>query len=260
MDLSVEINGKVLFFKTKDLYFCERPHEVEGCAFARFHYCPQADDIPGFTRFNQLSHVIDLDRDSSKIWGGINSSTQKCIKKAEKSGVDIHVNDSLEEFKSLFLEFKTAKKFGSRLSEGVPPTEEMKKVHFINARIDGELVCGNMYMEGEDSAILWISASKRLSVTPEQAKVIADVNKMIHWMEICRAKEKGMSSFSLGTLWPSEVADADKMKWTLNDFKMRFGGERVMKYGYSKNYSRLYSTMMSVYARMNSHSAPPSSE
>jgi hypothetical protein len=84
MNLTIEINGKVFLFKTKDLYFSERPHEVDGCAYVRFHYCQHPNDIPGFTRSDQLTHVIDLDRDISKVWGGINSSTQKSIKKAEK--------------------------------------------------------------------------------------------------------------------------------------------------------------------------------
>jgi hypothetical protein len=260
MDLTVEINGKVLFFKTKDLYFCPQPHEVDGCAFARFHYCPQADDVPGFTRFDQLSHVIDLEQDGSKIWSGINSSTQKSIKKAERMGADIHVNDGIEEFKSLCNEFITTKGFGSRLSEGTPPAEEMTKAHFISARMDEEMVCGNMYLESEDLAVLWISASKRLSVTSEQAKVIGDINRMIHWIEMCRAKDNGLRTFSLGTLWPPEVADADKAKWTLNNYKMRFGGETVMRYGYSRTYSRLYSIMLSTYTRMSSRSAPPASE
>jgi hypothetical protein len=258
MDLTVEINGRVLFFKTKDLYFCERPHEVEGCAYVRFHYCPHADDIPGFTRFDQLSHVIDLERESSKIWSGINSSTQKSIKKAEKMGADIHINDSIQEFKSLCNEFITTKGFGSGISEGTPPAEEMTKAHFINARIDGELVCGNMYLESEDLSVLWISASKRLSVTPEQAKIIGDINRMIHWMEICRAKENGLSSFSLGTLWPQEVADASKEKWTLNNYKMRFGGEASMRYGYAREYSRLYSTLLKMYSWKSHVSVPPS--
>jgi hypothetical protein len=259
MDLTVEINGKVLFFKTKDLYFSERPHEVDGCAFARFHYCPHAEDIPGFTRFDQLSHVIDLGQDISNIWGGINSSTQKSIRKAEKMGADVRVNDGVEEFKSLCNEFIATKGFGSRVSDGTPPAEEMTKAHFISARVDGELVCGNMYLENENLAVLWISASKRLSVTPEQAKVIGDVNRMIHWMEICRAKENGLSSFSLGTLWPPEVADGSKEKWTLNNYKMRFGGEAVMRYGYAREYSRLYSTLLKMYAWRHG-SVPPSSQ
>jgi hypothetical protein len=251
MQLGVEINGKVLHYKTKDLYFCDEPHDVSGCDVARFLFCPNAVHAPGFILLDGLTSVIDLTCDIDKIWNAIDrKSTRHPIIRAEKLDVDIKINQNYEEFQYLFKEFKRAKGFGSIMNPGAPPVEEMKKGTLISATIDGSLVCGNLYLEDDATSMLWISASRRLFENPETAKRIGDINKMIHWVQICRSKENGLTSFDWGGLWQDEEVAVDRQKLTLNNFKIRFGGKPTLKYHYFKNYSRIYGTIFSTYARI----------
>ncbi len=250
MELTIDINGKILFFKTKDLYFYQGPQDMKGCAVARFHYISTVVDVPGFKRAEKPCVEIDLRPDSDKIWGGISPAFRKSINKGQRANATIQVNEDFEGFKSMFSEFMKAKGFGSRLSTGTPSIEEMRKGTLISAKLHDELVCGNLYLEGEEGSVLWVSASKRLFKEHEDAKSIGDLNKLIHWMEMTRSKEKGLRYFSLGTIWPEAEASKDSMKESLNTFKFRFGGETVMKYSYEKNYSWLYTAMFNSYNRL----------
>ena len=117
------------------------------------------------------------------------------------------------------------------------------------AEYDDEILCGTFYLEDHSSINAWIGASRRLDVDKDKIKSISAANRLNHWEAIKYAKEKGIKEYNFGGLWPEEKANKDKTKDGINLFKLSFGGEKVIRYNYYKNYSKFYNLAYNLYKK-----------
>ncbi len=233
----LEIESRRYGFKTKTIWFSEAPFDVSGYDGVTFLSCTKNVDLEGFSKQKFTTLVIDLTQDIDTIWGNMErDSCRKRINKAIREGIKITINQRYEEFIDLCRIFRDAK--------GLPPyeipIETMEKYGILFcSELNGEMLCGRFYYADQDHIRGAISASKRLNVSKEDAKLIGCANRQSIWEAIKYAKEAGIKEYDLGGYYTGRIPDPQKEN--INIFKKSFGGKLAIKYNYDKSYSAAYS-------------------
>lgn len=236
------LDRKLLLFRVKEIHFADKPHDVDGCDRVCFLFCKGKFDVKGFTRRQSLTLVTDLTEDLDTIWRILRRTCRYEINRALREGIKIRINEHYEEFYHIFKSFMSQKKgFGLPFGIGLPGLNTMKRCGTLfTAESQGEIIGGQIYLQGETIFRSSVSASKRLEAEKEKAVKINRANRLLYWEAIKYAKEKGLREFDWGGIWSEEEADRDKSKHGINLFKRSFGGETVLRYSYEKVYSRTY--------------------
>ena len=243
----LEIEKEIYIFKTKEIWFSDYPFDVTGYDTVTFRACKNKVDIKGFTREEFTTLVIDLTQDLDMIWKNMErGSCRKRIKRAEREGVKIKLNQNYEEFYEINRSFRKNKGLNKGLPAGSEKIDIIKKyATLVVAELDGDILCGRLYLEDENNIRSWISASKRFEVDKEKSALIGCANRLIHWQAIQYAKEKGIKEFDMGGYYDREAKD--EQKEGINVFKKSFGGELTAHYIYQKDYSKLYKLAKMIY-------------
>ena len=247
------VDKKIFIFSSKTIHFCDHPYDVDGCDVVNFADCGNKVDVKGFTRRESFTSIIDLTQDLDVLWRNMDKKSSRYeIKRAEKEGIKLDLNQDYEQFYRLNKAFIQSKGFGSLLRIEIPKVEAMRKYGTLfTAEYSGEILGGHLYLEDEAHIRLWLSASKRLWADKEKAALIGRANRLLHWEAIKYAKEKGIKEFDWGGLWPQEEAERDGKKKAINSFKLSFGGEIVTRYSYQKAYSKAYWLAQYLYLLVN---------
>lgn len=239
----LEIERKKFIFKTKEIWFSDRPFDVEGYDSVTFRACKNKVDIKGFECEDFITFVIDITQDLDTIWKNMSkSSCRYGVNRANRDGVRIKMNQNYNEFYEINQLFRDNK--------GLPldslTIEFMKKYGTLFvAEFDGEILVGQFYLEDESNIRWLIGASKRLEVDKEKAILIGNANRLTTWQAIQYAKEKGVREFDFGGYRSGgrgkEILDAPNL------YKKSFGGIVVVKYNYQKDYSKIYKLAKKIY-------------
>jgi len=241
-----------LFFNIKELYFSEEPFDIPNCDAVIFHNCSKKLTKKGFFCSPSLTNYINLNRDLDDIFKEFHKkSTRNAILKAEKERIEVRVNKDYDEFYNMNQLFMKKKGIAPLLNISFDLDILKKYGTLFTAKLSGELIGGNIYLEDDNYLRLWISASKRLQVSKQESIIIGNSNRLLHWEAIKYAKEKGLKWFDWGGLWDEKEALADINKYNINSFKLSFGGVTVQKYDYIKDYTFGYSLMKRMYILLN---------
>lgn len=244
----LEINKKHSIFNVKIIRFAESPYDVDKCHAVNFVSCKEKVNSFDFTCTESLTSVIDLTQDLDMIWKNMSkSSCRYSIKRAQREGITLRVNENYDEFYQIYRSFAREKGISPLFGIGIPTPETMRKYGtlFI-AEYKDEILGGHLYLEDSNNLEFWLDASKRLEVDKETATLIGYASRLLHWEAIKYAKEKGIKEFDWGGLWSEEEANKDEKKKAINSFKLSFGGEIVTRYSYQKIYSNSYRLARSV--------------
>jgi len=247
------LDKNVLIFKTRTIYFSENIFDVKGCSIVNYHSCKNKADFPGFNCVESLTSIIDLTQDLDTMWHKLDrKSTRYAISRAWRDGIEFRINQNHEQFYHINKSFMKQKGTAPWLWILDEKLDTIKRYGTLfTAEHEGEILGGHLYLEDESNITLWQSASRRLEEDREKATLIGNANRMLHWEAIKYAKEKGIREFDWGGLWPSDEANNDKMKYTINSFKLSFSGETVPRYSYYKVYSSLYKVGSYLYKKTN---------
>ena len=215
------------FLKVKEIYFSNEPFDVRDSLSVSFFGCRNKVDASGFTRTGHLTAINDLTEDLDTIFHKFDrKSTRYAIKKAEREVIEIRVNKDFEEFYNIYTSLLHRKRIAPLFEISPVYPEVMKKYGTLfTARSQGRILGGHLYLEDSSNIRLWFSASKRLEVTREEATLIGNANRLLHWEAIKYAKQKGIKEFD----WCG-----------LNSFKLSFGCTPTIRYNYWKPYSKVY--------------------
>lgn len=248
----IEIESKKLIFKIKDIYFSDYPCDVSTCDYVMFHDCRENFPNSDFKIFNTITSIIDLSKNIDIIWQNIDrKSTRHSISRAQKKDIKIKINQDIDEFYELFSQFIQQKSISAPFNIGLVDINAIKKNGIVFTAYDKEeLLAGNVYLNGNNTFRLWISASKRLNSNKEKTILIGDANRLIHWTAIQYAKENKFLEFDWGGLWPDEIANQSSQKKNINSFKLHFGGKIENRYSYEKIYSKSYRVIKQVYEKI----------
>jgi hypothetical protein len=239
----LEIERRFLNFKRNDIWFSDRPFDVEGYDSVVFYACKDKVDMPGFTRKDFVTPVIDLTQDEEKIWKNIDRwACRKKINKAYNNGIVVKINERYEEFHRMDVEFRKTK--------GLPDShidiDYIKKYGtlFI-AMLDGDIICGEVFLEDKGHIRGLIACSRHFTDDPHKNNLVGHGNRLIIWESIKYAKAKGITEYDMGGYY----VGSDKVQELegVNSFKMGFGPKLVTKYNYERRYSRTFDIARRIY-------------
>lgn len=237
-------------FRVKEIWFSEHPFDVDDCDVVEFSECRNKVDLKDFTCKSKTTSIINLTQDLEEIWKKMSkSSCRYAIKRAERDGVIVKINQNYREFKEINKSFRSAKGL-PRPSKDLIDIIKRYGVLFV-ARYDGEILGGQAYLT-DGNTIRWlVGASKRLKVDAKKATLIGNANKMMIWEAIKYAKTLGIKEFDMGGIYTGK--NKDDPRYTINKFKLSFGGEVKTYYNYQKVYSKLYNFALSLYQLKSWH-------
>jgi lipid II:glycine glycyltransferase (peptidoglycan interpeptide bridge formation enzyme) len=249
------IDKKILTFDLKEVHFSDHPHDIDDCDFLNFRYCKNKVDVKGFTPKKEFTIVIDLTQDLDTIWQNMDKNVRYWIKRAQREGIRIRMNEGYNQFFQIYRSFiqkKGIKSLFDVFGVGTYTLESTKKngTLFV-AEYNGELLVGTLYLEDDSQIRSWIGASKRLEVDNGKKKLITCADRLIDWEAIKYAKAKGIKEFDLGGIWSEEEAEKDIEKKGINTYKLSMGGKTVTRYSYQKFYSKTFSLAYYLYGLKN---------
>jgi len=230
------------FFKRKEIWFGDRPFDVDGVDEVVFRSCKENIQLDGFQTEVFTTMVIDLNNDVEYIWQNMDFSMQKAIKRAIREGITVRLNEDHENFYRLNCLFRQQK--GEAIT--VADVEFMKKYGpLFTAYFENRLLAGQFYLEDAENIRGLASASLRLQADEDIAGLVGRANRLLYWEAIKYAKQKGIKVFDMGGYYTGEKKD--EQKEGINQFKKKFGGQIVTHYIHQKYYSVWYSLMKKIY-------------
>lgn len=221
--MPVAIPRKYLFIRWCEVWFADKPYTIEyPCTV--FYSCRQDVEHRDMIRkWTTHVHSIDLTLGLDRIWKDIAVQTRKEIKKAERIGVEIHINKHFDEFYEINKRFALKK----NLRNLILPVDFMRRYGTLFTAVYNNEVLGEaLFFEDEQVMELQLMASLRLETSKDEAKIIGHAIRLLIWRAIQYAYDKGLSEFSLGAVDPGNLDSG------IGFFKTRFGGTIVAKYNY----------------------------
>lgn len=218
--------------RIKQIWFADRPFDVEDCDEVHFIHCKDDVKLDGFKQTPQGTIIIDLSKGEDHVWSSMNRTNRHAINKAQKEGIKIRRNQDYAEYIELNNKFRELKKL---MPVSFPLDFIKNKCLLLTAELNGEIISGNLLpMDG--THMLWLlGASKRLDADKQLATQISMANRLLVWEAIQYGLENGVTSLDMGGY--VEGADPSSSEGGVNDFKSRFGGEIVHYFNYQKEYS-----------------------
>ncbi len=228
----IVVDNKRFGFHTRTIWFSEKPYDVDDVDGIAFLSCKNKYDMPGFSREERSTIVIDLKQGLDSILKNMDPSCRKDIKKAEKEGFVIQTNKNYETFLELHDRL--------RKSKGLPPNQLsidfMKKYGTLFTFEHQEGLVGGCFVLVDNLDMLaMIAATRRLEVPEAVRPFIASGNRLMNWEIIKFGSERGVETFDQGGFYTGPEPDPQKEK--INTFKKRFGGTVQADYMYFKDYS-----------------------
>lgn len=241
----IEIERKSYTFKTKQIWFSDAVYDVKGYVNIRFSGCKSMLRVAGFDCLQSYTSVIDLTQSLDEIWRHMEpKSCRYAIRRAERDGVSISVNQNYEEFYQIY------KSFGKQKGlSGLEKLETIKRYGTLfTAQLHNETLGGHVYLHDTDTMMYWLAASRRLGEDRERKSLIGNASHLLQWEAIRYAKENGFNEFDMGGLFRREGKDYPG--YSIDAFKRGFGGKVVSRYQYSKDYGIAYVIARFLYSRL----------
>lgn len=172
--------------------------------------------------------VIDLSQSAEDIFSGIKSNFRNEIRRAEKEGVTLAIEENVASFVKYYNEFAIQKGLSAITAKNV--TKYPSKIITKALGPSGEVLTYHAYIIDEEDKRVYLlySASKRLDESVD-TKLIGYANKFLHFKDIEMFKEKGMAIYDFNGIGGD---DFSKPATGIRLFKMSFGGttEQTLNY------------------------------
>ena len=231
----IEINRAKFIWNVKEVWFSDKPHDIEGCDFLVFNNCKEKVEMSDFIRSEHQTLVIDMRKGIEDIWKNMSkSSCRYMINGAGKNNIRVIVNQKIEDFIKINKSFRRKKNLPAlKLS-----VDFIKKngILFV-AELNGEVLGGQFYLTDKHNMRWLVGASKRLSEDKDKSRMVGMANRLLVWEAIKYGKKMGLINFDLGGYY---VGNTDNEKISINRFKESFGGKVMSYYSYKKYYSKFY--------------------
>jgi len=218
---------KVVFFPT-DAALAERPKPAHMVRL--FWTATELGDSARVVRHHRSATIcIDLTDNPDTLLKRISKHTRHQIRQAEKLGdrmsVERNGNQRTAEFLALYNDLARSKPGLLKINERALTRYQGHADTFM-AYLDGKPVCGHVLLRDAEigRARLLYSASRRFD-DRETARLSGEVNRFLHWHEICAYKEEGFVTYDLGGI------EEDPSNG-IAQFKISFGGKLIKEHTY----------------------------
>ncbi len=221
---------KAVFFPTEGA-LTELTEHSKPTQIARLFWTatelPIANRVVG--HYRSATICIDLTASLDTISKGVAKNTRYEVRQAEKLGNRVRIRrDGTEmaaEFLALYYDLARSKPELLAIDESALSRYEGYADTFM-AYLDEKPVCGHVLLrDGEiGRARLLYSASRRFD-DRETSRLCGNINRFLHWHEICAYREQGFNNYDLGGI------QEDKTNG-ITQFKMSFGGQLIKEHTY----------------------------
>jgi lipid II:glycine glycyltransferase (peptidoglycan interpeptide bridge formation enzyme) len=228
------------FFKTRQIWFSDAIYDISSYDNVVFSGCKNECYAPGFVHETHMTSVINLTQSLDDIWGNMKKSCRNSIKRSERDGIKVKINQNYDEFYEIYKVFIKNRGIGPQ--EGLDTIKKYGTL-FI-AEYEGEVLGGHVYLEDENTIMYWISATKRAESDRDRKVLIGNASHLIHWEAINYSKQNSIKEFDMGGLFAGQ--GNNYLGHSIDEFKESFGGIRTIKHLYYKN-SRNYELAKKAY-------------
>jgi lipid II:glycine glycyltransferase (peptidoglycan interpeptide bridge formation enzyme) len=198
------------------VYMRQLPVRVSKCQFSAMY-------VP----FN--TSLVDLTRDESTLFGGMNRTCRYQVRKADRLShrIEVRRNDAIayRDFHILYNDFVALKRHSEKLSAHRLDAFKSVSDVFV-AYFDGRPICGHLILRDErlKRVGLLLAASTRLK-GDDPTILISSLHRWLHWYEMRWFKSQGMEIYDLGGL-----GEDTPEKAAIAYFKRSFGGIQVLEH------------------------------
>ena len=228
----VQINTRKLLFKKQSYWFAP-PHDVEGCDAVFFYASDDKIELPGFSRSESKTFLLDLSLDEATLMKNMSKSCRYEVNRAAREGLTIKKNTDQQAFLDIYTEFVSAKGFNGDLDMYWNFVENGA---LYTCYWNDDLIGGLLTLQDEKHSRWILSGSKRLASDDKQVAMIAGLsNRLLVWHAALDAKATGKQVFDLGGYFDGD--DESHPEYRIARFKKGFGGDSVTQYKYNKTYS-----------------------
>ncbi|GAA6615056.1 hypothetical protein [Scytonema sp. NUACC26] len=215
--------------------------ELQDTSFVDLvYYLQRTHPIEKFESQEFYTLLIDLTKSEDELWKKIARNNRYKIRQAEQKDKVIYqfwncdrvdaklVNEFSDTYDSFALEKGLSKIKRSRLMQYA----EAKVLNISTVQLpeDSPLVW-HIYYRGENRVRLLHSVS--IKKTGEMSPIIGRANRYLHWQDILKFKNLGITTYDLGGWY---AGNTDQERLNINKFKEEFGGDLV------KNFNQSYAT------------------
>jgi lipid II:glycine glycyltransferase (peptidoglycan interpeptide bridge formation enzyme) len=222
----VEQRIKKGFLTKRDLWFSEQP----GFQIVNSYYqSPIKTKIPGMQRSSFYTIHLDLTYDTEMLLAKMGKGTSYEIRRAEREGVRMQEESSLEEFIAFFNRFAYSKGIeGTSLNY----LQYAPAMQITSAYVGSELLVMHSYIQDSNRTRLCMSASRVFETDEENKKyrnLIGYANRYLHFQDMLLYKKAGKFIYDFGGYAKDTQ---DKSLEGINEFKLNFGGHVVEEFNY----------------------------
>ncbi len=231
----LELDRRIGVFRMKERWFSDYPCDVGDCDTVSFYACKKLVYDSVFRHQEFTTSIVDLTHGLDVVWNNMSSGNcRKAIRRAERSGVTVKVNQGYDEFYKLYCFIEEFHSVAKVLS-----LDEIKKYGTLFvAELNGQVVSGHGYLEDSENIRSWVIGSRRFEGDKEYATMVANASKLIIWNVIQYAQAKGIKALDMGGVYVGENLSEQQTKF--NTFKESFGGKLAVTHIYQKDYSLTY--------------------
>ncbi len=226
------IENEKMSFKTKQIWFSEKPFNEQGVDSVAFMDCAEPSKEEGFLCQPVHTLILDLTKGLDYIWSRMHKvNCQKPIKKAEKMGMEVVVDQDHDEFLRIHRNLRRLK--------GLPKHEYsidfmQKYGKLFVVKLNDEVLGGEFCLMDENRSHALLGATKRLESSCKKSTMNA-ANRLLTWEAIKYAHEAGLQEFDLGGYYLGNKPDEQMEK--INFYKSGFGGELRTLYNCVRDYT-----------------------
>jgi hypothetical protein len=225
----IRFKKKFIFLKVNEVWF-GYTFKFTDCIglTANMHVKEAKDKVYGV---KQISYTVEnqLKEEEAVIFSKFSKTVQVEIKQAEKKGVQCFFHTDVKGFTEFYNNFAVSRKI-DLISER--RLNEMNGFLKLSYAVSGDTVlAAHSYLVDENFGIarLMHAGSQRLNDGVDK-QLTGRANKLLHFKDMLWFKEAGIKIYDFGG-YANETTD--KGLQGINNFKMSFGGEKVVCNNYS---------------------------
>ena len=190
------------------------------------------EPVPEGLAYRCSTRIIDLTQAPETLFGMCSKSNRYKIDRARRGdGVEIDFTvapgeDRVSEFIRYYDAFAVTKGVAPVQRTQFEAMTRTQKLVIAAARgVEGEILAARAYVLGQTRARLIYSASLfRLQADSSARNRIGRANRLLHWEDILRFRELGVTSYDMGGWYTGRRNEA---LLRINSFKQDFGGKVV---------------------------------
>jgi hypothetical protein len=211
-----------------NIFFSEAPVSINIPDFDVLTYYTHKNwnEDKGFEKIQSLTTSIDLSKGIDGIWDKIKRQHKRHIRRAEKNGINVTMNNRFDDFQRFYKRFLKQKNYSGPFGSYILSSKFMQKygILFV-AEYQGEILGGNFYLHDDNNALSASIAYQLFANSINEKRRIYDANCYIHWEAIQCFSDLGIINYDFAGV---------------NDFIRNFGGDIIPRYFYRKFNSQFY--------------------